>query len=406
MSIRNSIMSFFGLEKREAIPVSDPQIARIFGIGSSAETASKLSTAARCISLLASTYASYDAVLYKLQKDGSPTPAVDHPLYGILMDGTPDMSSQEIRTRLMSDFVRHGNAYAHVEFDQNGKITNLKPLAFRDTVVEALGNGRLLYRHSDPLRNNVQTVYSQDSIFHAKWMPLGFMGRSPIELAALSMGIAVGVEEATKADAERGFKASGILTAPGAIGDDTAKRLKEMFESQYLGPDAAGKIAVVGDGLTFEKFSLSNRDAELIENRKFNAYLVAQAYGVPADVAGLPFHSTWSSATEANRQFVNLAATPWSRALNDQLAAFVLTSRERKAMWIANDFSALIAGSLQERAAAYGSLVVNRIMTTNEARTAFDLPHKEGGDDLVTPLNVAAIPHDPAKNGQQKGVAA
>ncbi|SCB40763.1 phage portal protein [Rhizobium multihospitium] len=402
MGFRNNIMAMFRRsEKRDAVSVNDPALARILGVASSAETASKLSTSARCISIIATTYASYDSILYKIQKDGSPSPAVDHPLYNILMDGTASMSSQEIRTRLMKDFVRHGNAYAHVEFDQHGKITNLTPLAFKDTVVEALGNGRLRYRHSDSLRNFVETVYSQDSIFHAKWLPDGFMGRSPIELAALSMGIAAGVEEATKTDAEQGFRASGILTAPSAISDEAAKRLKATFENNYMGPQAAGKIAVAGDGLTFERFTPSNKDSELIENRRFNAYLVAQAYGVQPDVAGLPFHSTWSSATEANRQFVNLTMTPWSNALNSQLAAFVLSSRERRAMYIANDFSSLIAGSLQDRAAAYASLTTSGIMSVNESRAVFDLPRIDGGDGLRVPLNTAGI-HDPAKNGQQQ----
>ena len=385
------IKNLFGKTEKRATGVSNPSIARVLGISSPVEAASKLSTASNCISLISSTYASYDAVLYKLNKDGSPSPAAGHALYEILMNGTAGMSSFEIRLRLMRDLVTHGNCYAHVEFDADGKIKNLTPLACRNTVVEALGNGRLIYRHSDPLRNYNQTVYRQDDIFHGKWMPVEYMGRSPIELAALSMGIAVGVEEATKADAERGFRAGGILSAPGAIGPETASRLKAHLETDYMGADGAGKIVVAGDGLTLTRFSLSNKDAELVENRKFNSFMVAQAYGVPGQICGLPFESSWNSASEANRQFVSLCMEPWSKTLNDQLAAFALSSRERKAMYISNNWQSLISGSLTDRASAYSSMLTSGLITANEARAVFDLPRVDGGDELRVPLNAATV---------------
>jgi len=45
----------------------------------------------------------------------------------------------------------------------------------------------------------------------------------------------------------------GHLTAPGAISDETASRLKTTFEANF-GGDNIGKLLVTGDGLTFEAF--------------------------------------------------------------------------------------------------------------------------------------------------------
>lgn len=47
----------------------------------------------------------------------------------------------------------------------------------------------------------------------------------------------------------------GVLTAPGEITKDTATRLKEEFQKGYSGENA-GKVAVLGDGLTFQPIAV------------------------------------------------------------------------------------------------------------------------------------------------------
>ncbi|NTF48509.1 phage portal protein [Rhizobium rhizogenes] len=391
MGIKDNIMGLFGKsEKREAVGVSDPAIARVLGLPTPIDRASKLATASRAISLISGAYASSDVTLFTT-KSGSPVPNAAHPLHDVIMNGTAELSAYELKYALMSDLVQHGEAYAHVEFDQHGKLTNLTPLSWNNMNVEFLGNGRIVYRWSDPLRNFNQTVFSQSEILHVKHRPLNGRGRSPIQLAALSMGIAVDVETATAANARRGFSAGGLLSAPGAIGDDTAARLKKSLEDDYSGPDAAGKIIVAGDGLQLTQFSLSNRDAELIEHRKFNAYTVAQAYGLPPESLGIVFSSSWGSAQASNQQLVSHGLEHWSQLLNQSIVAFVMSQRERRQNYLASDFSAYTRGTLQDVAAAYSSLTSSGVMTANEARGVFDLPAKSGGDQLRVPLNTAAI---------------
>lgn len=406
MGIYERISGFMGKRaapvENRAIDISDPLVASILGYAPSASAGLKLSTASRCISLITGAFASTDVTLYRHAADGAyPEPAVSHPLYDLVLNGTADLSAYELKANLMESFVSHGETFAKVTFDQQGRLQNIEPLEFQNVSVELLGNGRLQYRVSDALRNGVMTVYSSNDIFHAKWRPKNLRGQSPLRLAALSMGIAADFEESVAGHARSGFKAGGMLTAPGTIADDHAARLKTHFEQNYMGAAGTGKVVVVGDGLKFERMNLSSADNEILENRRLNAYLVAQAYGVPPDVAGLPFHSTWSSASEANRQAVNLCFEPWSQSLCQQLCAFVLGSRERKSLYLAAKWDALISGSLQERSAAYNSLTSAGIMTVNEARQTMDLKPLDGGNVLRVPLNTA-----PAAQPATQGVSA
>jgi HK97 family phage portal protein len=406
-----SVLSKFTLgvfgksEKRGAVPTSDPQIARIFtnGISISNDLASKMATASRCISLVAGAYASSDQILYKQTKDG-PVEADNHPLHSLLLNGTASLSGYELKHRLMESLLTHGESFAEIIFDDNGKPTDIIPHAWGNVVVEAFGNGRLLYRVSDPLRNYTQRVLTQDSMFHAKYRPVEYRGISPIQAASLSMDISYQTESAVQTEATSGFQASGMLSAPGAISDEAATRLKSTIENGYSGTAGRGKIIVAGDGLEWSDLSTSATDRQLLESRQWNSYQIAAAYGLPPESVGLVMHSSWSSSEESNRMLVATGLENWAQCLNQQLAAFVLSYRERRTLYIAADFSKMTSGNLQTKAAAYASLVTSGILTINESRSqGFDLGAIDGGDKLRVPLNTAGI-HDPAKNGQQQAV--
>ena len=393
--MRNWISNLFGKTEKRDISISDPLVATILGPAQYAnnEAALKLSTASRCISLISGAFASTDVVMFRQRENGSPEVVKGNPLGEILLNGTPDLSAFDLKMKLMESLTSHGEAFAKVDFDNQGRLTNIEPYDWHNVTPEFLGNGRVQFRVRDPLRNFTETVLSQDSVFFAKWRPgQNGRGRSPIALAGLSVGIAVGIEQSVAADASRGFRASGILSAPGTITDANATRLKTHFETMYSGVDGAGKVAVVGDGLEFKPLALSNSDNEVLESRRLNAYLVAQAFGVPPDVAGLPFHSTWSSASEANRQFVNLSAEVWSQCLCQQLCAFALGTTARKTLYLAASWASLISGSLLERADAYSKLTGGPIMTPDEGRQAFDLPRIDGGDVLRTAAVASSTP--------------
>src|SRR5690606_38096224 len=55
----------------------------------------------------------------------------------------------------------------------------------------------------------------------------------------------------------------GVLTAPGAIKQETAERLKAHWEAGYTGSNA-GRVAVLGDGLRFEPMLMTSVDSQMI----------------------------------------------------------------------------------------------------------------------------------------------
>ena len=70
-----------------------------------------------------------------------------------------------------------------------------------------------------------------------------------------------------------GSNPGGVLTAPGAISNETAQRLSDHWNTEYTG-EGAGKIAVLGDGLKFEPMRMSAVDSQLIEQLRWTAEVV------------------------------------------------------------------------------------------------------------------------------------
>jgi len=72
----------------------------------------------------------------------------------------------------------------------------------------------------------------------------------------------------------------GVLTAPGAISDETAGRLKAAFETKFGGANR-GRLFVAGDGLKFEPFTMKADEAQTTEQLKQATESVAQAFHYP-----------------------------------------------------------------------------------------------------------------------------
>jgi HK97 family phage portal protein len=77
-----------------------------------------------------------------------------------------------------------------------------------------------------------------------------------------------------------GSHPGGVLTAPGEIGEEQAKRIKDYWQANFSG-DNVGNVAVLGKGLKYEAMTVNAADAQLIEQLSWSAQQVCTAYHVP-----------------------------------------------------------------------------------------------------------------------------
>lgn len=185
---------------------------------------------------------------------------------------------------LQSTLTR-GNAYVLKQRDDRRVVVAmyvLDPSLVKPLVAD---DGSVFYQLSADSLSGIREdsiVVPASEIIHDRWNTFyhPLCGLSPLYAAALKAGVGLRIENANAKFFEKGALPSGILTAPGAISDDTAKRLKDHWDSNYSGANA-GKVAVLGDNLKFERMSMTAEDTQLIEQLKWTVESIAGVFGVP-----------------------------------------------------------------------------------------------------------------------------
>lgn len=114
----------------------------------------------------------------------------------------------------------------------------------------------------------------QNCLFH----PL--VGLSPIYACGLAAVQGINIQNSSARLFQNGAMPGGVLTAPGAIAQDTADRIKAYWDTNFSG-DNAGKVAVLGDGLKYEQMVMKAVDAQLIDQLKWTDVNICTAFKVP-----------------------------------------------------------------------------------------------------------------------------
>ncbi|MBD9640746.1 phage portal protein [Ensifer sp. ENS07] len=194
----------------------------------------------------------------------------------------------QTRIQFMESWVlsklQRGNTYVLKQRDGRGVVVKLYVLN-PDLVTPLVSEtGAVFYQlNADALSGVEQSVIvpAREIIhdrFNCFFHPL--VGLSPIFAGGLAAMQGLAIQNDSTLFFQNGAQPGGVLTAPGSIEDDTAKRLKEYWDTNFAGKNS-GKVAVLGDGLKYEAMKAKAVDAQLIEQLKWTAQTVCSTYHVP-----------------------------------------------------------------------------------------------------------------------------
>lgn len=231
-------------------------------------------------------------------------------------------------------------------------------------------------------------------------------GLSPLETLRQLLAEQQAAAEHREGLWRQGARASLVIERPlGAPQwSDTARsRFRADWEASFTGARNSGKTAVLEEGMIAKPLqTFSPRDAQYLESNQLAREIVASAYGIPAGLLGLG-NQNYSSLTEQHRQLYTDCLAPWLTIIQEELETQLLYEFESENTYLEFQLSEKLRGSFEEQAAVLQASVGAPYLTRNEARARLNLPAIEGGDELVTPLNVItgglASPQDTAPEG-------
>lgn len=354
-------------------------------------TALQCSAVYGSVRILATSIASLPVEVYERTGDG-PLRVPDHPVQRLLERPNEVVSDYGFREMLVERLLLDGNSYAAIFRRGDFRPAELLTLDRENIVRVEARNGRLAYWVQIPLSDGAYRteVVDQDFMMHVPW--LGFTGTcspSPIQHAARqAIGLALGLEEHQARYVGSGGRPTGALEIPNGVGEETAKRIKADWKSEYGTLSQAGKTALLWGGAKYHPISFTQQDAEILASRRMQVAEIARIYGVPLYMLHETEKSTsWGSGLEEqSTSFVRYTLRPLVRRIAAEWDRKLFREDERDRLFTVINLDELLRGTAKDRALFYESMVQkSAIMTPNEARRREGLPPKDGEDELRQP---------------------
>jgi HK97 family phage portal protein len=172
-------------------------------------------------------------------------------------------------------------------------------------------------------------------------------------------------------------------------------RFRNDWQAQYAGDGPqTGGTPVLEDGMEFSASGVTPKDAQYVEARKLTREEVAVAYHISPTMLGLMEGATFANITEQHKMLYQDTLAPWLAQISQDIECQLLEDIDPGAVggsvYVEFNLADKLRGSFEQQAAAMSTAVGGPWMTRDEARAMYNLPHVEGADELIVPLNVIA----------------
>ena len=353
-------------------------LTSIFGNSSgqavSKQQAIRIATVWSCVRVLSETVASLPICLYSKDENDRKVKLNNNPLNSLVGEQpSPLYNSFMFFERVLVDLSFDGNFCAYIERNQGGLPIALHPIQYNDIEVYTSPDGREVYyevtQNADtpyPIVGKVQSV----NMIHIKGLSFdGLEGKSPIEAAAETLGISLSLEKHAGSWFKNGSQLGGILKHPGTLKPETAKRLKESWNSNYSGTVNAGKTAILEEGMEWVSRTVPNNQAQFIESREYQVSDICRIFRVPNFLVNDVAKASYNSIEAQQIHFVSHTITPWLKRIESELNSKLITSKKRGVEYFKFNVTALLRGDTKSRADYYRTLVNIGVMSPDEVRS-------------------------------------
>lgn len=359
------------------------------------------------ISFLARNIAQLNLHVYERVSDTDRIRLTDHPLARLLKRPNPYTTRHRLFDSLMNDLGIWDNAFWY-KIRKGDQMALLRiPPYLVQVKGSAVPTGYVL-----TIGREKREVAPQDVVHFRGFNPdSATVGLSPLEtlrqILAEDFAASGFREQFWKNSARMGGILSRPENAPEWL-DEDRQRFKAQWEALYTGAGAAGKTAILEEGMTFTPITMTMDDAQYIQARKLTREEVAAAFHVPPPSVGILENATYSNISEQHKQLYQDTLGPWLDLIEEEVVLQLLPDFEDgRDIYVEFNMQEKLKGSFEEQAQSFSSAVGAPFMTRNEVRARMNLPSIDSpeADNLVTPLNVLvggqASPRDSAPPPKQ-----
>lgn len=313
-----------------------------------------------------------------------------HPLLSLLSRPNAAQARAEMLEALYANLLLSGNAYIEAVAADEGwpvELHILRPDRMR--VVPGGDGWPMGYDYAVGGKTHRFAIDpARPAICHLKsFHPLDdHYGLAPLQAAATAVEVHGAAARWSKSLLDNAAQPSGALVWTGSdglgqMGDDQFRRLSEEIEANFQGARNAGRPMVLEGGLDWKQMGFSPLDMEFHRTKDSAAREIAQAFGVPPMLLGIPGDATYANYQEANRAFYRLTVLPLAMRVAAKLSDWLMRFGG-EVLELKPDLDQVQALST-EREAQWRRVTQADFLTESEKRQMLGLPPRsvEGPND-------------------------
>ncbi|QOV99518.1 phage portal protein [Rhodococcus pyridinivorans] len=317
----------------------------------------------------------------------------DHDLALVMREPRPRVTAVRFWRDVMMDYLIHDRWCLVWNYERDGRLT-LTRIPARRMKFKADGIGQIVEVRVTQADGTIVSIDPEQCILDVGYSTRsGANGISPIETLHDLLAESAEAVKYRRSVWQNGARIPQVVKRPAEAkpwGKDGRSRFLRGLEAFRKGGGKEGAWLLLEDGMELgEAASFRPRDTLDLDGRKLTDIEVANAYHVPPELIGAR-EGTYSNVEAFRQMLYGDVLGPWlvaiEQALNTQLVPQVSAPEDR--LYVEYAVEAKMRGSFLEQAKVGQTVVGAPTFTRNEWRARMNLPRIDGGDELITPLNV------------------
>lgn len=325
----------------------------------------------------------------------------DDTLARLLAAPSGRLAPTHLKQAIVTDTAVYGNAFVlRVARSQRAIPTALVPVT--PVGWEQLADGS--WRWNSPVDGKAREYAPWEVMHFRHYSPArpNDLAISPLEPLRLTLAIEYAAQRYGVSSFENGARPSGILRTDKQLTPENRAALRQDVMKLHGGSKNAGKLAVLDNGLSWEKMSWDANESAVIDHRRLTREEVCAAYDVPPPMVGILDRATFSNIDTQTRMLYTDTLGPWLTMIDETFAVQLIGDVPELAGYsVEFELGEVLKGDIAARFTAYQQAINAGVFTQNEIRALENYPAKpdEDADRLHRPANLtplAARPPVPA----------
>lgn len=330
-----------------------------------------------------------------------------HPLSKLLRRPNPFTTRHRFMDALVHDRKVYDNFFALKA--RNPATGQLSLFRVPPPMIQPIGDNWLYPDGWRLLGNRAQPEFPTEQVLHLRgYNPAdGRLGASPIDTLRRMLAEEIAAGEWREQYWRGAARMSGVIERPLEAPEwkePARARFRADWQGTWAGNSAlAGATPVLEEGMVWKEASFSPKDSEYSAARRLAREEAAAMFHVSPVFVGILDHANFSNMTEQHKGLYQDTLGPDLDEYEEDFGLQLLPEfpdLDPDEVYFEFNLAEKLKGSFEEQATALQTATGAPWLLRNEARARLNLPPVDGGDQLVTPLNVLtggqASPRDTA----------